>query len=182
MADVPPLFAMRGPRFIMPAPINRGREVPFENLQAGRHYYFQRDNDAAMNEFEFLEHLPGHQMRVRYLPRLLNVWNHSRNPLPPIYEPRAPGYRGDQVYEAHAWPHYKFYEVSQIKRKGRFINPAVTSKLRRQILSNVLAKGKLPTEPATGPGNTIREFVGWQKKNFTKPRGGRTRKVRHRKF
>jgi ubiquitin-protein ligase len=159
--------------------VNLGQEVAFQNLVPGETYYL-RSMNGPYEEIELVAK-DGQLFHYRRLQRLINARNALGNPLGPLREPHAPVPAGaprqnQRVETDMGWPHSTFYKINTIKRKGRSINPAVSRKLKRQTLSNVLAKGKLPILPGTGPGNTIRKMAGWPKKNF---QGGRkTRKQR----
>ena len=180
---LPPLRAIRAPPGRMaafsPRPVNLGNEVAYQNLVPGETYYF-RSMNGPYEEIEIVGKA-GQIFQYRRLQSLLDARNAMGNPIGPLREPHAPVAPGvprmnERVGTEMWWPHHTFYKINNIKRRGRYINPAITRKLKRQALSNVLAKGKLPTLPGTGPGNTIRKFAGWPKKNFQG--GKKTKKQR----
>ncbi len=174
---IPPLRAMRAPpgriAAFSPRPVNLGKEVSYENLVPGETYYF-RSMNGPYDEIQ----LVGREGQMFQYRRLQPLRNGRNGPVREPHAPVAPGAprMNQRVGTEMWWPHHTFYKINNVKRKGRFINHVISRKLKRQALSNVLAKGKLPTLPGTGPGNTIRKFAGWSKKNF---QGGRkTRKQR----
>lgn len=169
---IPRLGAMREPRFTMPIPVNRGKEVAFENLVPGKEYYLQRDERGPMDEILFVEGNPNHQFRARFLPRLMQFTNHEGNPTP-VYEARAPGPMRNAIHEVHAWPHYRFFEINQIKRRGRFLAPAIAPHAKRQAIVNSMARRGLPSAIGTGPVNTILNYAGLRPPRGT--RGGKRR-------
>ncbi len=176
---VPPL-AIRGPPGVLVPPVSKpvdaGSEVAYEELVPGQTYYV-RSMAGPYDEIVFLGR-NGNRFQFRHLRPLRNGRNAVGNPIRPMREPHAPVPAGapqpnEVVQTGIWWPHFTFFKINNIKRRGRFINPAISRKLKRQTLSNVLAKGGLPNLPGLGPGNTIRKFAGWSKNNF---RGGKTKR------
>lgn len=173
-AGVPPLRAMRAPRYVAPIPANRGREVAYENLVPGTTYYLQRGEGDLLDEFEFLERIPQHHsLRARYRPALRTFRNRQGNPMAPVYEPMAPGPLRNAPYELQVWPHYRFYEINKIKRTGRFLDPTITRRAKQQAITNSMARRGLPTGMGTGPVNTILNYAGLRPPRRT--RGGKRR-------
>jgi hypothetical protein len=177
-AGVPPLRAMRAPHYVAPIPVNRGKEVAYEDLIPGGHYYLQRGEADPMDEFEFLERLPHHSLRARHRPALRTFRNRQGNPMTPVYEPGPPGPFRNIPYPLHVWPHYKFYEINKIKRTGRFLDPTMTRRAKQQAVMNSLNRRGLPSVMGTGPVNTILNYAGLRPPRKTK--GGMRKKQRRR--